>query len=73
MKIVFEADVEPTTRQPDNPTTLFIGPEGGWTEGELQLARANAAIFQRLGPRRLRAETAALTAVTIISARSGDI
>jgi 16S rRNA (uracil1498-N3)-methyltransferase len=73
MKIVFEADVEPTTRQPDNPTTLFIGPEGGWTERELQLARANAAIFQRLGPRRLRAETAALTAVTIISARSGDI
>jgi 16S rRNA (uracil1498-N3)-methyltransferase len=72
-KIVFDADVEPTTRRPDNPITLFIGPEGGFTERELQLARASEAIFQRLGPRRLRAETAALAAVTIISARSGDI
>ena len=73
-KIVFDADTEPTaTEQPNNPATLFIGPEGGFTERELQVAAANGAIFQRLGPRRLRAETAALVAVTLISARSGDI
>jgi 16S rRNA (uracil1498-N3)-methyltransferase len=73
-KIVFDADVElQATQQPSNPATLFIGPEGGFTEHELQLARASGALFERLGPRRLRAETAALTAVTIISARSGDI
>jgi 16S rRNA (uracil1498-N3)-methyltransferase len=74
MKIIFDAEAEPTaTEQPSYPATLFIGPEGGFTERELQLARASGAIFQRLGPRRLRAETAALAAVTIISARSGDI
>lgn len=72
-KIVFDADGPPTTGQPDNPTTLFIGPEGGWSERELQAARANGATLQRLGPRRLRAETAAIVAVAIVTARSGDI
>ncbi|HEY8133208.1 MAG TPA: 16S rRNA (uracil(1498)-N(3))-methyltransferase [Thermoanaerobaculia bacterium] len=73
-KIVFDADTEPSeTQQPSNPATLCIGPEGGFTERELQVAAANGAIFQRLGPRRLRAETAALAAVTLISARGGDI
>src|SRR5713226_9714309 len=67
-KIIFDADAVPAaTQQPSNPATLVVGPEGGFTERELQLARANAAIFQRLGPRRLRAETAAIAAVTIIS------
>ncbi len=71
-KIVFDADATTTT---DNrqPTTLFIGPEGGFTERELQLGRASGAAFERMGPRRLRAETAAIVAVAIVSARSGDI
>jgi 16S rRNA (uracil1498-N3)-methyltransferase len=64
-KIVFDADAEPTTREPENPTTLFIGPEGGWSERELALARQNGAAFQRLGPRRLRAETAAIAAIVL--------
>ncbi|HEX9407248.1 MAG TPA: RsmE family RNA methyltransferase [Thermoanaerobaculia bacterium] len=65
-RIVFDADVEPTaTEQPSNPATIFIGPEGGFSERELQLAREAGAAFQRLGPRRLRAETAAIAAVTL--------
>ncbi|MDQ6802592.1 MAG: 16S rRNA (uracil(1498)-N(3))-methyltransferase [Acidobacteriota bacterium] len=72
-KLVFDADAETTTRQPDNPTTLFIGPEGGFSERELQLARESGAAFERLGPRRLRAETAAIVALTLVAARSGDI
>lgn len=74
MKIVFDADAQPSaTQQPGNPATLFIGPEGGWSERELTIARDCGALFHRLGPRRLRAETAALVAVAIVAARCGDI
>jgi 16S rRNA (uracil1498-N3)-methyltransferase len=72
-KIVFDAGASPSTTDSRRPTTAFIGPEGGFSERELDLARNAGATFERLGPRRLRAETAALAAVTIISARSGDI
>src|SRR3954451_17569927 len=38
-KIIFDADADPVTQHPSNAATLFIGPEGGWTDRELQLAR----------------------------------
>jgi 16S rRNA (uracil1498-N3)-methyltransferase len=48
--------------------TLFIGPEGGWTERELDLGETTAS----LGPRNLRAETAALVGLAIaLSVRGG--
>jgi len=47
---------------------LLIGPEGGWTERELELATETAT----LGPRNLRAETAALVGLAIaLSVRGG--
>ena len=72
-KIIFDADAPPLTTNNRQPTTVFIGPEGSFSERELQLARDAGAAFERLGPRRLRAETAALAAVIIVAARSGDI
>lgn len=39
--------------------TLLIGPEGGWTERELELVAVKAS----LGQRNLRADTAALVAL----------
>jgi 16S rRNA (uracil1498-N3)-methyltransferase len=69
-KMIFDADAEPSTiRQPDSPTTLLIGPEGGWTEEELRAALEQGCLFERLGPRRLRAETAAIVATALIAAR----
>jgi 16S rRNA (uracil1498-N3)-methyltransferase len=41
--------------------TLLIGPEGGWTERELALVPVHAG----LGPRNLRADTAAIVATAI--------
>jgi 16S rRNA (uracil1498-N3)-methyltransferase len=41
--------------------TLLIGPEGGWTDGELALVPDHAG----LGPRNLRADTAAIVATAI--------
>jgi len=73
LKIVCDADHESSTTDAFTRATLFIGPEGGWSERELALARDRRAFFQRLGPRRLRAETAAIVAVSIITARFGDL
>jgi len=41
--------------------TLLIGPEGGWTDQELAMVKEHAG----LGPRNLRAETAAIVATAI--------
>jgi 16S rRNA (uracil1498-N3)-methyltransferase len=46
--------------------TLLVGPEGGWTERELSLVERKAD----LGPRNLRADTAALVALAIALAGS---
>jgi 16S rRNA (uracil1498-N3)-methyltransferase len=45
---------------------LCIGPEGGFTEDEVTLARASGFVVVSLGPRRLRSETAAIIAVASI-------
>ena len=71
--ILFDADAPPATQQPSNSATLMIGPEGGWSERELEHARERGCIFQRLGPRRLRAETAAIVATALIASRLGDL
>lgn len=72
-KIVFDADMPPSADEPRDRATAFIGPEGGFSPRELELAREHGAVFHRLGPRRLRAETAAIAAVAIIAARFGDL
>ena len=63
-KILFDADA-PATEQPSTPATLLIGPEGGWSERELDAARSAGCAFRQLGPRRLRAETAAIVATAL--------
>lgn len=45
---------------------LFIGPEGGFSEEEVELAESLDASIFGLGPRILRAETAALAAVALL-------
>jgi 16S rRNA (uracil1498-N3)-methyltransferase len=46
-----------------SPAGLFVGPEGGWSEGELRLAEEAGFGFAHLGPYRLRSETAGIVAV----------
>jgi len=72
-KILFDADADPVIQQVSSTATLFIGPEGGWSERELQLAREHGCAIERLGIRRLRAETAAIVATALVAARAGDI
>jgi 16S rRNA (uracil1498-N3)-methyltransferase len=52
---------------------ILIGPEGGFTEEERAAVRAHPnAVAISLGPRILRAETAALAAITAYMALAGD-
>ena len=46
------------------PVSLFVGPEGGWSEDEIRMAGEVGLAFAQLGPYRLRSETAGMVAVT---------
>ncbi len=46
---------------------VLVGPEGGFTLGEVEEARANGCTSVSLGPRRLRAETAGMVAVNAVT------
>ncbi len=45
---------------------ILVGPEGGWSKSEIDFARRSGYTFCGLGPRRLRAETAATLAVGFV-------
>jgi 16S rRNA (uracil1498-N3)-methyltransferase len=47
---------------------VAIGPEGGWSAGELEAARRAGAALWGLGPALLRVETAALAALVLLCA-----
>lgn len=54
-------------RTPDQDVALAIGPEGGWTADEMQRFSEAGWRHVTLGPRILRAETAAIAALAIAS------
>ena len=51
---------------------LGIGPEGGWSQRDLQALQASGFGGVRLGPRILRTETAGIAAIAALQARFGD-
>jgi 16S rRNA (uracil1498-N3)-methyltransferase len=52
---------------------LLVGPEGGFTEEEVEGARSAGAVALSLGERKLRAETASVVLAALVLERLGDI
>jgi 16S rRNA (uracil1498-N3)-methyltransferase len=61
----------PSDRQ--RPIVLLIGPEGGWAPEEQRLAQKQGFLALALGPRILRAETAAIAALSILQSRLDEM
>ena len=62
----------PPIRPANGPAALLIGPEGGFTAAELDVLRGYPFVHPvTLGPRILRAETAAIVGLALLQARSG--
>jgi len=63
------------TRLLNKPRRLVavVGPEGGWADEEIELARSEGWSIITLGGRTLRAETAAIAIVTLLEHRFGDV
>ena len=61
---------------PTSPTTsilVLVGPEGGWTKEEVATAEGMGCSPITLGPKILRAETAAMIAIGILQHRLGEL
>jgi 16S rRNA (uracil1498-N3)-methyltransferase len=58
---------------PVSPLLVLVGPAGGFEPAEAERLRAAGVLFASLGPRILRAETAAVAAVAIAQATWGDL
>ena len=52
---------------------LFVGPEGGFSEAEAQMAAEAGLVGSSLGQRILRTETAALVVCAIVMYESGEL
>ena len=72
--------LDPTAKQPISRAgadvrsiALLIGPEGGFTDMESELARRADFEPRHMGPRVLRTETAAITALAALQATAGDL
>jgi len=58
---------------PAGPVDLLIGPEGGFSDSEADMAREKGAELVHLGRAVLRSETAAIAALTILLHRGGSL
>ena len=62
----------PDLRKPETGICILVGPEGGLSAQEKQLADANDLTGIRLGPRIMRTETAPLAAIAAMQVCWGD-
>ncbi len=69
--------VEPLSALQGAPTpqdaTVFVGPEGGWTEEEVRATRNSGARLVTLGRRTLRADATPIAAISVLQYIWGDL
>lgn len=67
------ADLHHALKSAKGDVFLFIGPEGGFTGDEVELAKTEGGVVFGLGPRVLRAETAAAAALALAQYELGAV
>ena len=68
------AITEVLTEMPEpRAVVALVGPEGGWSDEEIEMLVSHGAKPVSLGPRVLRTETAAVVAITLIQHLTGDL
>ena len=75
-KIIFTPQAKKKLDQinaPKDDICMLIGPEGGFSEKEYNLAKDVGFHSASLGPRILRTETASISAISILQAKWGDL
>jgi 16S rRNA (uracil1498-N3)-methyltransferase len=69
--------VEPLSALQKQPVpqdaTIFVGPEGGWTDAELSLARYHGVRLVTMGHRTLRADATPVAAISVLQFLFGDL
>lgn len=75
LRWIFSPHHAPTADAPASADrlSLLIGPEGGFTPDEVAAAQSAGWFIQHLGPRILRADTAATVAIARAQSRYGDL
>jgi 16S rRNA (uracil1498-N3)-methyltransferase len=63
----------PRRESPPTDVVALVGPEGGWEDEEIELARTHGWSIVTLGGRTLRAETAAITVCALLQNLFGDL
>lgn len=67
VKILVSEQGEGVIPESSEEVALLVGPEGGWTEDEIELFSKSGAEHISLGKFTLRAETAAITAIALLA------
>ena len=70
--LLLERSDGPRLSELEAPTSVVIGPEGGFTPEEVAVAERAGLALAGLGPRILRSETVAVAAAAVILSRTGD-
>lgn len=65
--------VAPKKPRPCRSVLILIGPEGGFSDGEMDLARSAGFVTASIGPRILKAETAAIASCALVQYLYGDM
>jgi 16S rRNA (uracil1498-N3)-methyltransferase len=60
------AGIEKPANRPPKKALVLVGPEGGWSDEEIGLARSAGAQVKQLGPRTLRAEAAPIVLLSAL-------
>ncbi len=65
--------IESGAKDPLKRILMMLGPEGGFTQQEIEMAENSGFVVAGLGPRILRAETATIAAVSLVQYLFGDM